>query len=84
MRYGGDELVAILPRTGLGVARKVFDRLRRAVADTIHQARSGEKLRSTVSIGLASHQDRTQASARALELVRVSPTGGLPHQGQQT
>lgn len=46
-RFGGEEFVVLMPRTPLGAACTVMDRLRQRVA---------EKLSTTISIGLATSQ----------------------------
>jgi diguanylate cyclase (GGDEF)-like protein len=53
-RYGGEEIVVILPETQLAGAVVAADRLRRRIADTTVEAPSGSHLPAvTVSIGVA-------------------------------
>jgi len=47
-RYGGEELVAVLPHTGIRSARRVAEKIRRAV-----QKRYAAQLGVTISIGVA-------------------------------
>ncbi len=66
VRYGGEELVAILPRTDLPGARVAAERLRRAVAFTPMVRPDGVELPNvTLSIGVAEHQP----SAAVIELL---------------
>lgn len=50
-RYGGDELLAVLPDTGEGPARIVAEDLRRAVASAVVTTGRGEGVSVTVSVG---------------------------------
>lgn len=50
-RYGGDELLVILPETGDEAARRVAEELRRTVARTRVPGADGEPVRITASIG---------------------------------
>ena len=70
MRYGGEEFVALLPGTGLKQAEQVFERLRAAVAQEVHEGPAGVRFRATVSIGLATHMDGARRAASAVDLVR--------------
>lgn len=70
MRYGGEEFVALLPGTGIEQAKGVFERLRKAVAEEIHQGEAGARFHTTVSIGLATHMDGARRAASAVGLVR--------------
>jgi diguanylate cyclase (GGDEF)-like protein len=53
-RYGGEEMVAILPETGPQEGRHVAERLRQAVAGAVIE-QAERRLSVTVSIGLASY-----------------------------
>ena len=53
-RYGGDEFVVILTETSLERAVEVAERIRAAVENTSFSA-EGERVSSTVSIGIASY-----------------------------
>lgn len=70
MRYGGEEFVALLPGTGIEQALGVFERLRQAVADEVHQGEAGARFHTTVSIGLAAHMDGARRVASPFDLVR--------------
>lgn len=50
-RYGGDELLVILPETGDSAAREVAEELRRTVARTLVPGAESEPVRITASIG---------------------------------
>ena len=52
-RIGGEEFLAILPRTGMATARRVAERLCQMMDDQPIRLASGEQLRVTVSIGVA-------------------------------
>lgn len=52
-RIGGEEFLAILPRSSLMTARRVAERLCQAMEDQPIRLASGEELRVTVSIGVA-------------------------------
>jgi diguanylate cyclase (GGDEF)-like protein len=51
-RYGGDELVALLPETGVNGAAQLADRIRDAVTGEPVRA-AGETLLLTLSLGVA-------------------------------
>ncbi|MBK6689786.1 MAG: GGDEF domain-containing protein [Deltaproteobacteria bacterium] len=55
-RFGGEEIVVLLPSTDLFGARNVAERLR-AVVEGYHQDWEGETLRVTVSIGVATSNE---------------------------
>ena len=52
-RIGGEEFLAILPRTGMAMARRVAERLCQVMDDQPVRLASGEELHVTVSIGVA-------------------------------
>jgi two-component system cell cycle response regulator len=52
-RIGGEEFLAILPRTNMTTARRVAERLCQVMDDEPIRIGSGEELRVTVSIGVA-------------------------------
>lgn len=52
-RIGGEEFLAILPRSCMATARRVAERLCQVIEDQPIQLPSGEDLRVTVSIGVA-------------------------------
>jgi diguanylate cyclase (GGDEF)-like protein len=65
-RYGGEEFVLLLPRTdGPGTAI-VAERLRRRVAESVHDIGSGSVLRVTISAGHATLQPGSSATAEML------------------
>jgi len=55
-RYGGDEFVALLPQLPATRAVETGERLRSAVENTSFDA-DGKKIKSTVSIGIATYPD---------------------------
>jgi len=55
-RYGGDEFVILLPQTESALALETGDRIRKAIANTSFDA-GGNRITSTVSIGIASYPD---------------------------
>ena len=57
-RYGGDEFVVILTETSLERAIEVAERIRAAVENTSFSA-EGQRVSSTVSIGIASYSPST-------------------------
>jgi diguanylate cyclase (GGDEF)-like protein len=57
-RYGGEELVILMPETNLKTALQVAERLRRSIAENPLEI-SGRKLSLTVSIGVAQKDDNT-------------------------
>ncbi|MCU0903201.1 MAG: diguanylate cyclase [Tabrizicola sp.] len=52
-RIGGEEFLAILPRSGMSIARRVAERLCQVMEDEPIRLASGEELCVTVSIGVA-------------------------------
>ena len=56
-RFGGDEFMIVLPHTNAIEALIVAQRLRKAVADTDYRSSSDERMRVTVSVGLATFPD---------------------------
>ncbi|MBL9050120.1 MAG: diguanylate cyclase [Tabrizicola sp.] len=52
-RIGGEEFLAILPRSSLAVARRVAERLCQVMQDQPIRLHSGQELHVTVSIGVA-------------------------------
>ncbi len=52
-RYGGDEFIVLLPETGADGARELSERIRRSVEIKALEVR-GQRVRTTVSIGVAS------------------------------
>ncbi|MBI6546576.1 MAG: diguanylate cyclase, partial [Cyanobacteria bacterium NC_groundwater_1444_Ag_S-0.65um_54_12] len=56
-RYGGEELVALLPETELSEAKLVAERIREAIAQQAIPGPKGAFLQVTVSIGVATYPD---------------------------
>ena len=56
-RYGGDEFVALLPQLPAAKAAETAERLRSAVENTSFDV-DGEKITTTVSIGVATYPDK--------------------------
>ncbi len=56
-RFGGDEFVAILPRTGGSDALITAERLRRAVAAHEYRTATGDGVHVTVSVGIATYPE---------------------------
>ena len=52
-RYGGDEFLVVMPKTGLTEARRAAERLRQVVKATPVRVAPGTPVRVTLSIGLA-------------------------------
>ena len=61
-RYGGEEFLIVLPETDLEAARRVAERLRRAVADHPVALASGASIPLTASFGVASHAELDSGS----------------------
>ena len=73
-RYGGEEFVLLLPNTDAPGAAIVAERLRRRVAEAVHEIGGGSVLRVTVSAGHATLEPGSPATA---EMVLASADGGL-------
>lgn len=58
-RYGGDEFVALLPKMTAAGAWETGERLRSAVENTVFEV-DGEKISSTISIGIATFPENVQ------------------------
>lgn len=67
-RYGGDELVAVMPGATVDEAYQVGERIRRSVASTSLTS-DGRPVRTTVSVGVAVYADD---AASAPDLFRVA------------
>lgn len=66
-RYGGEELIALLPETGLDEARMVAERIRASIAAiAFDKPGGGAVLRCTASIGLCTYPAREIVDAEAL------------------
>ena len=66
-RYGGDEFVVLLPETSQRQAREAAERIRTAVANTSFNL-DGNRIGSTVSIGIASSPEDSNDPRELLEL----------------
>ncbi len=65
-RYGGEEFVVVLPNTDGGTAADLAERLRKAVAD--HEfIYEGQRLRQTISLGVAACHPEFAAACELLE-----------------
>lgn len=56
-RYGGEELMILLPETDLESARTILERLRRQIAAIELDSSDGEAVKLTISIGVAALQE---------------------------
>ena len=65
-RYGGEEFVLLLPSTDAPGAAIVAERLRRRVAESVHEIGNGSILRATTSAGHATLQPGSTATAEML------------------
>lgn len=65
-RYGGEELVVLLPETGIDGARQVAEKIRWAVAALADQL--GSDMRIGVSIGVAELTDDMDSAERLFEI----------------
>jgi len=65
-RYGGEEFVLLLPDTDAPGAAVVAERLRRRLADAVHDIGNGSELRITASAGHATLQPGSTASPASL------------------
>ena len=63
-RLGGEEFVVVMPDTGLDVASRIAERVRRAVESDLFQVDKGARqIPITVSVGLAERRDGREADA---------------------
>lgn len=80
-RIGGEEFLAILPRSCLAVARRVAERLCRAMEDRPIRLQSGQDLTVTVSIGVAVAGSPGEAEVSAEALVEQADLALLQSKG---
>jgi diguanylate cyclase (GGDEF)-like protein len=76
-RYGGEELVVLLPETTCAEAEVVAEKLRGAIADQLFAIADGEALHITVSVGVAALErpgplDQLTPAEAERELVRLA------------
>ena len=76
-RYGGEELVVLLPETTCAEAEVVAEKLREAIADQLFAIADGEALHITVSVGVAALErpgplDALTPAEAERELVRLA------------
>jgi two-component system cell cycle response regulator len=71
VRYGGEEFVVLLPETTTPESRNFAERLLRRVA-THEFGEEGNRVRVTISIGMASYPDERVSDA--LSLLRLADT----------
>jgi diguanylate cyclase (GGDEF)-like protein len=67
-RYGGDEFTIVLPDTGHEAARHVADRIRELIETTEFEARRGEVMRLTCSLGVATFPCHGKDRATLLDM----------------
>lgn len=80
-RYGGEEFVAVLPETDYKGAFTFAERLRKLIEGKVYEdQKSGQKLRVTVSIGVASYplhsRDRTEIIKKADAALYIAKESG--------
>lgn len=61
-RYGGEEIAVLLPQTDLENASRLAERIREAIASSPVETTDGTTIPITVSIGVATLPQRTEAS----------------------
>ena len=72
-RFGGEEFLVVLPETGLEGARGFAEKARRRLEEIEIRMESGERVRVTVSFGVASRAEvRSDARARARALLAAA------------
>lgn len=65
-RYGGDEFVALLPQLPVSKAMETAERLRSAIENTSFDV-DGERITTTVSIGVATYPDEVTVADELME-----------------
>lgn len=80
-RIGGEEFLAILPRTCMATARRVAERLCQVMEDQPIRLASGEELQVTVSIGVAVAGEAGQTSYSVEGLVEQADLALLESKG---
>jgi diguanylate cyclase (GGDEF)-like protein len=76
-RYGGEEFLAVLPRTDLDQARAVADKLRTHISEQLHPRPDGEgaPLRVTLSAGVACSTQEASSSTALLDMADYALLG---------
>ncbi len=76
-RYGGEEFLAVLPRTSLDQARAVAEKLRRHISEQLHPRADGDgaPLRITLSAGIACSTQGAQTSSALLDMADYALLG---------
>ncbi|MFH1529760.1 MAG: diguanylate cyclase [Pseudomonadota bacterium] len=76
-RFGGEEFLAVLPRTGLDQAQAVAEKLRQRVADQLHPrpGDDGEPLRITLSAGVACSTQESPSHTALLDMADYALLG---------
>ncbi len=69
-RYGGEEFVFILPGTPQAEAKSIAERIRSAIDESTYEFESGETVRVTASIGVATYRPGESAHETAGQLLR--------------
>ncbi len=67
-RYGGDEFTILLTDTDVETGRKVAERIRRTVAETLFEGGRDAPIRLTISIGVACYPDDSRDRDQLLDL----------------
>ena len=67
-RYGGEELLVVLPQTDAEAAMIVAERWRMAVAETPTRTPAGEEILVTLSVGIAERSDAMETPADLVTL----------------
>tara|TARA_R110000772_G_scaffold38750_2_gene91231 strand:+ start:2685 stop:3812 length:1128 start_codon:yes stop_codon:yes gene_type:complete len=65
-RYGGDEFVALLPQLPVNKAMETAERLRSAIENTSFDV-DGQRITTTVSIGVATYPDEVRVADELME-----------------
>lgn len=69
-RYGGEEFLLVFPETDAQKAKVVAEKLRQKVEELVVRLDNGAQVRTTVSIGVAAYDPKSENPGDLLELVR--------------